>query len=128
MLGGVEHDRLAEHYSAADVTVVPSYYEPFGMVAVEALSCATPVVAPQVGGLAHIVNGPAVGRSVPPRDPAALAAAILEVIGLGRSHFSDRRRDRAASEFAWRTVLPRYIDVYDEAVGRREASHGRHHR
>src|SRR3712207_6191461 len=55
-VGAVDQDRLPLYYRAADVTVMPSTYESFGLVAVESLACGTPVVASRVGGLATIVK------------------------------------------------------------------------
>ena len=52
----VRHDQLPYYYSAADVCIVPSYYESFGLVALEALACGTPIVATDVGDLKNIIR------------------------------------------------------------------------
>lgn len=70
------HDRLVEYYRAADVCVVPSRTESFGLVALEAAACGTPVVAANVGGLRLLVEHGATGFLVDERDPAAYAASI----------------------------------------------------
>jgi D-inositol-3-phosphate glycosyltransferase len=75
-LGAQAQDTLPDHYSAADVVVMPSYYESFGMVALEAMACGTPVIASQVGGLAFTVQDGVTGFLVPERDPVALAEKI----------------------------------------------------
>ena len=67
--------RLRLFYAAAAATVVPSHYESFGMVALEAMACGSPVVASRVGGLTTTVQDGVTGRLVPEGDPAALAAA-----------------------------------------------------
>ncbi len=72
-LGAQAQDALPDHYSAADVVVMPSYYESFGMVALEAMACGTPVIASQVGGLSFTVQDGVTGFLVPDRDPPALA-------------------------------------------------------
>jgi len=67
---------LRDFYVAADVTVLPSYYESFGMVALEAMACGSPVVASRVGGLTTTVRDGVTGFLVPDGDPGALAARI----------------------------------------------------
>jgi D-inositol-3-phosphate glycosyltransferase len=72
---------LRAYYVAADVTVMPSYYESFGMVALEAMACGSPVIASRVGGLATTVRDGATGFLVPDGDARALADRIAEVLG-----------------------------------------------
>lgn len=75
-LGPKPHDTLADWYAAADVVAVPSFYESFGLVAVEAMACATPVVASRVGGLASTVVDGRTGYLVPWRCPEPFAERI----------------------------------------------------
>ena len=75
-IGMVEQKQLSLFYSAADVCVVPSHYESFGLVAAEALACGTPVVASRVGGLAETVKDGENGYLVPWRCPEAFAERI----------------------------------------------------
>ena len=84
----VEHDRLPLYYNAADVCVIPSYYESFGLVALEAMSCGVPVVASDVGGLRDTVRDGQTGYLVPWRCPEPFAERLELVLGnqaLGRS-------------------------------------------
>ena len=74
--GSVPHDRLPAWYNAADVVAVPSFYESFGLVAVEALACGTPVVASRVGGLASTVRDGRTGYLVPWRCPGPFAEKL----------------------------------------------------
>jgi D-inositol-3-phosphate glycosyltransferase len=81
--GPVEHERVPLFYSAADVCVVPSRYESFGLVALESLACGTPVVASEVGGLPSIVRHMENGLLVSQPDPASFAAAMMLLLGDG---------------------------------------------
>ncbi|TAK74806.1 MAG: glycosyltransferase family 1 protein [Dehalococcoidia bacterium] len=75
-LGPKPHESLADWYAAADVVAVPSFYESFGLVAVEAMACGTPVVASRVGGLASTVVDGRTGYLVPWRCPEPFAERI----------------------------------------------------
>lgn len=74
------HERLADLYRAADVVVIPSAAESFGLVALEAAACGTPVVATAVGGLRRLVRDGQSGYLVPNRDPEAFAEALSRVV------------------------------------------------
>ncbi|MDR2035179.1 MAG: glycosyltransferase family 4 protein [Coriobacteriales bacterium] len=78
-VGHQNQQQLRKLYSTADVFVIPSRYEPFGLVALEAMACGLPVVATNVGGLVDFVTDE-VGALVPPLDPDALMSAVLEVL------------------------------------------------
>ncbi|OGN82657.1 MAG: hypothetical protein A2082_01560, partial [Chloroflexi bacterium GWC2_70_10] len=79
-IGSIDQPRLALWYSAADLCAVPSLTESFGLVALEAMACGTPVVATRVGGLQTVVEDGESGLLVPPGDHAALAEAIEQVL------------------------------------------------
>ena len=80
MLPPQPHGRLADFYRAADVCIVPSRSESFGLVALEAAACGTPVVAAAVGGLRTIVSHGRTGFLVDDRDPRAFAARIVQIL------------------------------------------------
>ena len=75
-VGAQPQDRLPAWYVAADATVLPSYYESFGMVALEAMACGSPVVASRVGGLQTTVRDRVTGLLVPDHDPVSLAESL----------------------------------------------------
>lgn len=79
-LGKRSQDTLPYYYNAADVVVMPSHYESFGMVALEAMACGTPVIASQVGGLAYLVQDKVTGYVIPTDDPQALADGLKKLL------------------------------------------------
>ena len=79
-IGQVDHTKLPLYYNAADVCVVPSYYESFGLVALESMACGTPVVATRVGGLSTIVQHGRTGYLKPWRCPEAFANSVEMII------------------------------------------------
>jgi D-inositol-3-phosphate glycosyltransferase len=117
-LGRRSQDTLPYYYSAAEAVVVPSHYESFGMVALEAMACGTPVVASQVGGLAFLVQDGETGFTVPVDDPQALAERLATLINDPklRKQMGDR-----ASEFAqaygWEKIATRITKLYEEVLG-----------
>ncbi|NLE45824.1 MAG: glycosyltransferase family 1 protein [Chloroflexi bacterium] len=116
-LGAKDQDTLPYYYSAASMVVMPSDYESFGMVALEAMACGTPVIASDVGGLAFLVKNGRTGYRVPARDPDALADRILRLLtdeGLRR-----RIGYRAmcwAESYAWPRIAQRIEGVYAELL------------
>jgi D-inositol-3-phosphate glycosyltransferase len=80
-VGPQPQEALRDFYVAADVLVLPSYYESFGMVALEAMACGTPVIASRVGGLTTTVRDRVTGFLVPEGDVAALADRIADLLG-----------------------------------------------
>ncbi len=108
-------DRLAEHYRAADVAVVPSHNESFGLVALEAQACGTPVVAAAVGGLPTAVRDGVSGVLVAGRDPADYAAAVRAV--LARRELLSAGARRHAAAFSWDRTADSLVEAYTSAAG-----------
>ncbi len=79
-LGSVNQDKLPIFYSAADVSVIPSYYESFSLVALESLACGTPVVTTDVGDLRNIIREPEAGYVVKDNSPDVLASKIMRLL------------------------------------------------
>lgn len=119
-LGTVPHADLPALYAAADIVVGTSFAnETFGMVLAEASACARPVIATNFGGFPEVVRGGETGILVPPREPAALAAAITCLIA---DRDTARRmgaagREYVTTQFAWPVVTDRVLRVYREALG-----------
>jgi D-inositol-3-phosphate glycosyltransferase len=112
--------RLADFYVAADVVLVPSRSESFGLVALEAQACGTPVVAASVGGLRYVVEDGRTGFLVEGHDPGDHAARMLEI--LRDSRCADRLgRDaaRLALRFTWDATANELLGVYREVLSYR---------
>lgn len=125
--GLVDHDRMLELLHRADVAVLPSHYEPFGIVALEAAAAGAPLVTSTVGGLGEAVIDGETGLSFPPRDVAALAAAVRAA--LDDPAAAQRRalaaRERLTSDFDWHTVAAETAGVYLAAKRRERQPHAR---
>jgi len=108
---------LPDYYRAADLCLVPSHHETFGMAALEAMACGATVIASRVGGLATTIQDNITGVLVPPRDDAALAAAIASLLADAQRRRSlGRQATRWAQSYAWPSVARALIEVYDELV------------
>ncbi|GIW17988.1 MAG: glycosyl transferase family 1 [Tepidiforma sp.] len=117
--GAVDHAELPRYYSAADVCVVPSFYESFGLVAVEAMACGTPVVASRVGGLQSTVIDGVTGYLIPWRCPEPFTEKLDVLLANPELRANFGRAARASVErFRWSTVGLRIADVYDAARAR----------
>jgi D-inositol-3-phosphate glycosyltransferase len=116
-LGAKDQDLLPNYYAAAEMVVMPSHYESFGMVALEAMAMGTPVIASEVGGLAHLVKHGVTGYHVPSRDPEALAARIYELLSNQdcRQVLGQQARDYAR-RYDWANIVNRMMAVYEEVV------------
>lgn len=114
-LGKRAQDTLPYYYSAAEVVVVPSHYESFGMVALEAMACGVPVVASQVGGLAYLVQDGVTGFTVPVDDPQALAERLLLILSdAGLRDRLGRQAAQTARQYAWENIAQRMEQLYVE--------------
>lgn len=113
-LGKRGQDTLPYYYSAAEVLVMPSHYESFGMVALEAMACGTPVIASQVGGLAFLVQDGITGFQVPDGDVEALCSKLNLLLGDSslRLQMGQQAADYARS-YAWKNIALQIIKVYE---------------
>jgi type III pantothenate kinase len=118
LLGRVGRDELPALFRSADAVVSVPWYEPFGIVPLEAMACGVPVIASAVGGMIDSVVDGRTGVHVPPRDPDRLAEAARELL-------ADRRRRhdygaagarRARRLFDWRRVAAQVLDVYEQVA------------
>lgn len=116
--GRIGDDVLPTYYAAADVCVVPSHYEPFGLVAIEAMASGTPVVASDVGGLQFTVVPEQTGLLVPPKDDAAFAHAIDRILSNPdwRNQLGFWARSRVESQFSWDGVAHQLGGLYSKLL------------
>ena len=113
-LGRVDHDELLELLHRTDVAVLPSHYEPFGIVALEAAAPGAPLVTTDVGGRGEAVLDGETGLSVPPRDVTALADAVGVVLAdpTAAQHRALAAHARLTSDFDWTNVASHTARVY----------------
>lgn len=126
-VGRLGHQDLVDAMQAADAAVLPSHYEPFGIVALEAAATGTPLVTSDVGGLGEAVIHGQTGMSFAPGNVAGLAAAVRAVLDDPRA--AQRRavaaRERLTSDFDWHTVAAETTQVYLAAKRREREPHSR---
>jgi len=116
--GRVDREGMPALMRSADLVVCAPWYEPFGIVPLEAMACGVPVVATAVGGQIDSVVHGVTGVHVPPRDPAALAGALRELLADGsrRAQLGREGRRRAVRLYDYARVAAATRDVYDEVV------------
>lgn len=116
-LGKQDQQLLPYYYSASEIVVMPSHYESFGMVALEAMACGTPVVASQVGGLAFLVRDGETGYVVPGNDVQMLAKRLVELIKDKdlRNKLGNKSAEYAQL-YAWEIISEKMIEVYNQVL------------
>ncbi|MCE7861646.1 MAG: glycosyltransferase family 1 protein [Chloroflexi bacterium CFX2] len=116
-LGKRAQDTLPYYYSAAEVLVMPSLYESFGMVALEAMACGTPVIASEVGGLGYLVQDGVTGYTVPDSDPEALRIRLTSLLGDNRLRKKmGENAAEYAKEYDWSKIASSIVKVYNEVM------------
>lgn len=118
LLGSVHHDDVPALIRSADAVVTTPWYEPFGIVPVEAMSCARPVIGSAVGGLLDSVADGETGVLVPPKDAAAVAGAAKRLLAdeTLRRRLGRAGRRRAEHRFDWARVAEQVEQVYTEVA------------
>jgi D-inositol-3-phosphate glycosyltransferase len=112
-LGAKDQDTLQYYYNAAEAVVMPSHYESFGMVALEAMACGTPVIASDVGGLSYLVRDGTTGFHVPNGDHVALASTLARLL---QDDVLRRKLGQQAwgwaQNYSWLKVGERIMEIY----------------
>jgi len=112
--GYVDDDTLVRLYRIADVAVYPSLYEPFGIVALEAMAARVPVVVSDAGGLREVVDHGITGLSAWSENPDALAWAILQLLKKPYSArtMAENAYRKVVEQFSWRSIAEQTLEVY----------------
>lgn len=119
-LGAQDHSMLPVYYSAALVVMMPSDYESFGLAALEAMACGTPVIASQVGGLAYLIKDGETGFLVPVRQPEILAERISFLISNPHKREQmGRAAARLAQQYTWPSVVDQLLSMFETVAERR---------
>ena len=116
-VGAKEQSELPRFYAAATAVIMPSDYESFGMVALEAMSTGTPVIASQVGGLQFLVRDQETGYHIPAREPISLADCIIELLtDPTKTAMMGLSAARAAKAYDWSEIADRLLSVFEEVA------------
>jgi D-inositol-3-phosphate glycosyltransferase len=116
-VGRVDQEDLPLYYNAADVCVLPSYYESFGLAALESMACGTPVVATRVGGLSTVVHHGHTGYLKSWRCPEAFANSLEMIISSeGLQDSMGKAARRRAEEMSWERVAAGITDIYQSVL------------
>lgn len=118
LMQGIEQEKLHYYYGAADLVVMPSYYEPFGMVAVEAMASGTPVVASNVGGLKWIVEDGITGFHAEPKDAKGFAKQMVKILSNPdlEERMSQNSIIRAQNNFSWPLIADSMVDNFKNVI------------
>jgi len=115
--GRLSEQELKELYAAADIIVIPSIYEPFGIVALEAMACGKPIVASACGGLLDIIKHGINGLTVKPHDPVGLAMAVVTLLedpSLAKTMGETNKR--AVIKYSWDNIVEKIENIYYEEI------------
>jgi len=115
--GSVAQSKLPLFYSAADVCAIPSYYESFGMVALESLACGTPIVATDVGGMKNIIRNRHIGCIVGNNSPLKLAEEITGLLDCEKDAANIKTRQNAVAGFSWAAIADKVLLEYYRIIG-----------
>ncbi len=112
-LGAQSQEILPEFYRAAKALIMPSDYESFGMVALEAMACGTPVIASEVGGLAFLVQDGITGYHVPVREPSALAQRMIALLtDEAKQAQMGEAAHEIAKSYSWSKITDKLLETF----------------
>lgn len=116
-LGSKDQNELPYYYAAAEAVIMPSHYESFGLVALEAMAMGTPVIASEVGGLAFLVKDGETGFHIPARDHEALSARLFDIINNpGCRDILGQQARQYARLYDWNRIVRQMVELYTELI------------
>jgi len=120
MKEGLSAEQLATYLAAADLFVLPSLYEAFGMVYLEAMACKTPVIGTNLGSIPEVIADGRDGLLCLPRDPDDLAEKMLFLIGnpTERQRMGKNGHEKVLDTFTWDAIANRYLSIYADALNK----------
>jgi len=116
--GRIDNERLPLFYSMADVFIIPSYYEPFGLVALEANACKVPVVASSVGGLKTIIEDNKTGLLFEPRNPLQLKEKIMQIYKSKElaEKLANNAYSNVVANYSWENIAEKIEKIYESLI------------
>lgn len=119
-LGSLPYDILSIYYKMADICVLHSTFEAFGLVLAEAMAAGKPVISTRVGAIPEVVEHNETGLLIPPENPKELAKAIKKMLDNPRlvESFGAKGREKAISLYGWDNICDQYIEIYDRIMKR----------
>lgn len=121
-LGAKDQSELPMYYAAATAVIMPSDYESFGMVALEAMAMGTPVIASNVGGLSYLIEDGKTGYHIPAREPHVLAEGIISLVSdLDHTAQMGQNAALAAQAYAWQIIADRLLAIFNDILNKRAA-------
>jgi glycosyltransferase involved in cell wall biosynthesis len=120
-IGKRQPNELRYYYSAGDIVVTTPWYEPFGLTPLEAMACGRPIIGSAVGGIKFTIQDGKTGYLVPPRNPAALATRLRELLSQPQlcEEMGVAARKRVEHEFTWSIVAMRTAALYETILAER---------
>lgn len=115
--GPMPHSELPKAYAASDLVIMPSDYESFGMVALEGLASGRPVIATQVGGLAHLIEDGHTGSHIPTREPEVLADRIIHLLSNDETAAAmGRNAAISAQRYSWQRIGDELLAIFQRLL------------
>ena len=118
-IGNKSHKEIPLWLNSADIFILPSLQEGFGLAVLEAMACGLPVVASRVGGIPEIITNPKLGTLIPPDDAEAIAAAVCSFLENPQSarDVGQNGAEHVRKKFGLKSMVRQLEAVYDEAIG-----------
>jgi len=119
MLEAQPYPNLPYLYNSATLTIMPSYHETFGLVALESMACGTPVVASKVGGLTTFIKDRVNSFLVPPHNQKKLTTTIIEILQDKKQLKAVKQQaQKTTQDYSWEKIVPKYLKLYEKLLSK----------